>query len=121
MNATEDHPNIAVHEPTPVHEKSPAFPKAHPYTKQDGTASPAPGSTNSKRVSIADENGILGQGSGADITRSGTWARGAGTSGLRETGNTGHNRKPSLVERAKDANQYIPVEKKEALTKAESE
>jgi hypothetical protein len=121
MNASEDQPNISVHEPTPVYEKNPAFPKAHPYGKPDRATSPAPGSTNSKRVSIADDNIVLGQGLGGDVKRSGTWARGAGTSGLREDGNTGHSRKPSLAERAKDAVQHIPVEKQEALTKAESE
>lgn len=119
MNATEDRPNISIHEPTPIYERSPAFPKAHPYGKPDRTTSPAPGSTNSKRVSIADDNVVLGQGSGADVKRSGTWARGAGTSGLREDGNTGHSRKPSLAERAQDAVQHIPVEKQQALTKAE--
>jgi hypothetical protein len=121
MNANEDQPNISIHEPTPVYEKNPAFPKAHPYGKPDRATSPTPGSINSKRVSIAEDNVVLGQGQGGDVKRSGTWARGAGTSGLREDGNPGHSRKPSLAERAKDAVQHIPVEKQEALTKAESE
>ena len=121
----EDQPHIAVHEPTPVYEKHPAFPNAHPYKKSSDpsrTTSPAPGSTNSKRVSIADENMVLSQNNGADVKRSGTWARGAGTSGINENAFAGgHSRKPSLADRAKDASQLIPVEKQAALTKAESE
>lgn len=122
LNANEDEPHIAVHEPTPIYEKNPTFPAAQPYKHASGTTSPAPPSTNSKRVSILDENTVLGQGSGADVKRSGTWARGAGTSGVNEEHYTGgHSRKPSLADRARDADQQIPVEKQAALTKAESE
>lgn len=121
MNASEDQPPVSIHDPTPVYEKYPEHPEAQPHSQPDRTASPAPASAHSKRVSIADDSVILSQGSGADVKRSGTWARGAGTSGSREDGNTGLGRKLSLAERAKEAEQHIPVEKQATLSRAESE
>ncbi|KIM27527.1 hypothetical protein M408DRAFT_24459 [Serendipita vermifera MAFF 305830] len=123
LNANEDQPQVTVHEPTPVYEKNPAFPNPQPYRQpvdRSQATSPAPGSTNSKRVSIVDENVVLGQGERVGVNRSGTWARGAGTSGINEDGYTGnHSRKPSLADRARDATQHISVERQATLSKAE--
>ncbi|PVG04217.1 hypothetical protein CPB86DRAFT_771632 [Serendipita vermifera] len=116
----EDAPAISIHEPTPVYEKNgPKFPTPHHYQKvpekHNRAASVSP--AGSKRVSI-NEDTVLAPNSQADVKRSGTWARGAGTFGIREDG-ANVSRHASLAERASTAHGSIPAEKRAALTKAE--
>jgi hypothetical protein len=122
----EDAPHIAVHEPTPVYEKhNPAFPTPKHYqnlSEKAGMQTHSRGgsvkSSGSKRVSI-NEDTVLAPNAQSDVKRSGTWARGAGTSGIREDG-ASVSRHASLAERATMAQESIPAEKRAALTKAES-
>ncbi|KAG8800903.1 hypothetical protein FRC17_006775, partial [Serendipita sp. 399] len=108
------HPEISVQEPTPIYEQQdPSFPTARQYVIADPKQYPGEaGATSSRRsttstrsaasrrVALANNNNnnnqivypgeddddvVLGQGR-ADVNRSGTWARGAGTSGIREDG-----------------------------------
>jgi len=112
-----------IHEPTPVYEqKQPEMPSpthhsdntklrtSHDYASQRGS-----------HPSSINEDTVLGVQDQADVKRSGTWARGPGTSGIREdglaTGN--HRRHASLAERATAAAQTIGTERETALSQAE--
>lgn len=126
INANEDdRSHVMIHEPTPVYEqKQPAFPTPTHYS--DNTklrTSHDYASQRGSHPSSINEDTVLGVQDQADVTRSGTWARGPGTSGIREGGlGTGnHSRHASLAERATAAAQTIGVERETILSKAESE
>jgi len=135
---TMDEPHVMLHEASPMYEeKQPSFPVPTHYTdnnstKQQTTTARDYAPTTSRRSvgshpSSVDENTVLGFGrQEADVKRSGTWARGPGTSGINEslspsTGTGNHpSRHLSLSERASAAAQQIGPERGAILTKAET-
>lgn len=106
LDEAQVHPVIAVHDPSPSYET--------PLNMGNQTA---------KRYNLTDDsklnpNAVLAQ--NAEVKRSGTWAKGAGTFGPRNNG-TDHTRKPSLSERASVAAGSLSDETNVKLSNAESE
>lgn len=132
INANEDRSHVMIHEPTPDYEprQQPAFPEPKHYPADNNikfdpstnsVSSRTPGSQLNSYPTSVNEDTVLGQ-QNADVKRSGTWAKGPGTSGIREDLlASGHpSRHASLAERATTASRAISPARETILTKAES-
>lgn len=130
INAGDEQNHVMIHEPTPDYEprQQPGFPEPKHYPADNKVVVPStnpvsslsPGSHLNSYPSSVNSDTVLGQ-QNADVKRSGTWAKGPGTSGLREDLlSSGHpSRHASLAERATTASRAISPEKETILTKAE--